>query len=134
MIGIRYRPGQQGTRWRWWHWENHYGKRKPHHARPHIGRRRTRRVRYTDYNSEGDAWWGYGRRGAAGRPLALQRPAYELHVETVPAGPYEEQYAGYRATAWWQRKVLRWRERRGVSPIEWYAGLYRAHPLQGGKR
>lgn len=130
---IVYRPGRPGQRWRWWQWANYYGRRHPLHTRPHIGRRRARRVRYTIYAGDYDAWTSHNLQSAAGRRMALQRPAYELHVETVPAGPYEEQYAGWRASWWWQRRIMASRERRGWPRVLLLIRLYRAHPLQGGR-
>lgn len=115
--------------WRWWRWENHYGGRRPFHARPHIGLRRARRILDT-----GPEWSFTGRRSAAGRPLAFQKPPYMLHLDTVLAGPYEENYAGYRAAWWWQRLVMRSRARRGWPRSRQYQRLYRSHPLQGGKQ
>lgn len=117
-------------RWRWWFQKFWAGTRRPAHPRPHIGRRRARRILVDDIPN----WWaGYERRSAAGRPLAFQRPAYQLHIEIVPAGPYVEHYAGYRATRWWQRRLMRSRERRGWPRAAQYRGLYRPHPLQGGR-
>lgn len=119
--------------WRWWRWENRYGRSKPLHSRPHIGRRRARRVLYSNVLGEGDVCSFYQLKSAAGRRLAFQRPPYELNVETVPSGPYEETYAGWRAAFWWQCKVMRSRERRGWNRKDAYKGLYRPHPLQGGR-
>lgn len=117
--------------WRWWRWENNHGWRKALHSRPHIGRRRARRVLVNDVPCEVH---GYERRSAAGRGLAFQKPPYFLHLETILAGPYTEDYAGYRAAWWWQRLIIRSRELRGLyRPPDLYHNLYRPHPLQGRK-
>jgi hypothetical protein len=114
--------------WRWWTGIYAMYRRPPVHRRPHIGRRRARRV-WVEFAE----WAGYERRSAAGRPLAFQKPPYQLHLETVVSGPYEEPYAGYRATWWYQRRLMRDRERRGWPREKQYRNLYRPHPLQGGK-
>lgn len=125
-------PSQQiSYSWRWWSFIYAFYRRPPLHRHPHIGRRRGRRIRVDD-NANG--WAGYERRSAAGRPLAFQRPAYQLHIEIVPAGPYTEHYAGYRAAWWYQRRLMRDRARRGWPHADQYRNLYRAHPLQGGQQ
>jgi hypothetical protein len=120
--------------WRWWSWVYGAYKQRPVHSRPAIGRRRSRIVIDSTMYEAGDLLITHRRRSAAGRPLAFQKPLYNLIVETVPCGPYEETFAGYRAAWWYQRRVMRDRERRGFyRPEDLFKGLYRPHPLQGGK-
>lgn len=125
----RLRETARGSYWKWWAWAYGAYKRRPVHCKPAIGRRRNRPVIYCDMTSGDWVVW-HGRQSAAGRPLAFQKRAYTLNVETVPAGPYEETYAGYRANLWYQRRVMRDRERRGYyRPSDLYKGLYRPHPI-----
>lgn len=122
-----YRTNKRRLGWRWWSWwrQSYYYSRAPLHTRPHIGRRRCRRVL-----DQGPEWARWELRSAAGRRLGPQKPPYILHIETVVSGPYEEYYAGYRATWWYQRRVIRDRERRGWDRGECYRGLYRGHAIQ----
>ena len=107
--------------------------------RARIGR--TRRYRYThvspgadDGEEERDGIVTHVWRLRRGRQALARfvKPARQLLLETVLAGPYTEDYAGYTALFWWRARLQAARRRRGVPLDRLWARLYTPHPLQRG--